>query len=367
MAEVTDGASQETEDLRIGRRGAAAEIVLDRPAARNALSIGMRAHMRARYPAFARDPAIYAVIIRSAVAGAFCVGGDVREMTGLARRDLAAARRGLADELRLCWLHECFSKPTVSLIDGAVMGTGVGISLYGTHRVAGAGYRFAMPEVRIGYFPDCAVVHVLARMPDSIGFYLGFTGRSIGRADALHLGLVTHCIDADRHEAIAAHLADADPVDPVLDGLHRDPGPAPIAAEAARIRRYFEGGDVSGIVARLEQAPAEDRDWAQAVHTDIAKASPTALKVTERAIREARSLDLRQCFIQDYRLAYRFADLADFREGVRAILIEKNGQPTWQPATLGEVTNPMLDALFAPLGADDLSLPTREEIQAARV
>jgi enoyl-CoA hydratase len=367
MAATTEQTKPTADGLRIERRNALADIVLDRPEARNALSIGMRAGLCESFPGFARDANIYAVVVRSAVPGAFSVGGDVREMTGLARSDLAAARRGLADELQLCWLLECFSKPTVSLIDGAVMGTGVGISLYGTHRVAGAGYRFSMPEVRIGYFPDCAVVHAFARMPDSIGRYLGLTGRTIGRADALYLGLVTHCIDADRHEGIAACLADADPVDPLLDGLHRDPGPAQLAGDALRIRRFFEGGDVATIVARLERASPDDRVWADGILADLQRASPTALQVTERAIRNARDLDLRQCFVQDYRLAHRFAELADFHEGVRAVLIEKDGRPKWQPATLDAVTDATIDSLFAALGEDELALPTREQMQAARV
>lgn len=353
--------------LMIARRGAAGTIVLQRPEAQNALSVAMRADLLQAFPMWARDPGVYAVISRSTVPKAFSVGGDIREMSRLMRDDPVAARQGLADELRLCWLHECFSKPTVSLIDGVVMGTGVGISLYGTHRVAGAGYRFAMPEARLGYFPDCGVTQVFAQMPDRIGLYLGLTGRTIGPADALHLGLVTHCIDAKHFPAIEAQIADADPVDPVLDDLHQDPGPPPIAADSQQIARYFGAPSLLAIVASLKAAPAADRAWADAVLADIGRGSPLALRVTEAAIRRAASLDLRATLAQDYRLAYRLVEEADIQSGVRATLIDKTGTPRWQYERIEDVSDARVKAFFASLGEAELALPTRVEMQAARV
>jgi enoyl-CoA hydratase len=240
-------------------RGAAGIVTLNRPLARNALSIPMRAALADAFPRFARDPIVYAVVIRSAVPGAFSVGGDVAEITRLGRSDPATARKGLADELRLSWRHECFTKPTASLIDGPVMGTGVGISLYGTHRIAGEGYRFAMPEVRIGYFPDCGVMHAFARMPRHIGRYLALTGRTIDRADAYFLKLATHTIDSRHFPDIEASLAAADPIDPVLDTRHRDPGPSRIAEEAGRIESMFSGRRIADIVAALEAVGGDGR------------------------------------------------------------------------------------------------------------
>lgn len=366
-AAVEGSGTAAADELHVAKRNAAGLIVMNRPAFRNALTIEMRARLAAAFPGWARDPVIYAVVSRSAVPGAFCVGGDIREMSRLMREDPAAARRGLADELRLCWLHECFSKPTVSLIDGAVMGTGVGISLYGTHRVAGPGYRFAMPEVRLGYFPDCGVTHAFARMPDRIGLYLALTGRAIEQADALYLQLVTHCIEPAHYEQIEAALVDAEPVDPLLDELHRDPGPAPLAADAHRIARYFGAPDVKAIIEELTKATAADRTWADAVLADLARASPLALAITDRAIRRAATLDLRDTLAQDFRLASRFVDVADVQEGVRATLIEKSQTPRWQPASITEIPQRQIDAFFETLGPDELALPTREQMQAARV
>ncbi len=164
-------------------------------------------------------------LIGSSSERAFCAGGDVREMAEWGRTRMAEARQSLAAEYALNWALDRFVKPTVSLIDGVVMGGGVGISLYGTHRVAGERYRFAMPETGIGLFPDDGVSHVLARMPDEIGMYLALTGRSVGPADAYRLELVTHCIPARQFAEIQAAVREADPVDPVLDTRHEEPGP----------------------------------------------------------------------------------------------------------------------------------------------
>ena len=200
-----------------------------------------------------------------------------------------------------------------------------------------------------------------------LGFYLGLTGREIGRADALALKLVTHCIPAARFPEIEAHLAAADTVDPALDGRHVDPGPAPLMAEAPVIARYFQAASLGDTLARLRAATGADKGFADATLALLAKRSPLALAVTDRMIREASRLDIRGALILDYRLAHRFADLPDFREGVRAFLIDKDGNPRWTPANFEDVTPALLDAFFAPLGADELALPTREAMQAARL
>ncbi len=284
------------------------------------------------------------------------------------REDRARARRAFKDEYALNWLHECFSKPTISLIDGPVMGSGVGISLFGTHRVAGEKYRFAMPETAIGLFPDVGAAWPLSRMPDNIGMYLGLTGRSIGPADAYALGLLTHCIPAARFEEIKAALADTWPVDTVLDD---HAGRSRARASSRRTRRTSPTASrrrrVEEIVARLGVVGGKARDWAEGVIADLDARSPISLKVTHRHIRDARALDLRQTLSVDYRLACRFLDGHDFYEGVRAALIDKDGKPKWQPARLEDVTPAMVEDYFVPMGADELALPTRPEMQAARV
>jgi enoyl-CoA hydratase len=339
-------------------------VTLDRPRALNALTTAMRAEIAAAFSAWARDPQVYAALIVSATERAFCAGGDVWEMAEWGRSRPDDARRSLAAEYALNWRLDCFTKPTVSLIDGVVMGSGVGISLYGTHRVAGERYRFAMPETGIGLFPDDGVSWAFARMPDKVGMYLALTGRSLGRADAYRLGLVTHCIPAARFTEVRSALGNADPVDPVLDVRHEDPGSGELEALRPAIARCFGADSVEGIVARLETEQGAERAWAEEALQDLARHSPTSLKVTHRHVRLASQLDLSRTLVQDFRLASRFMQGHDFYEGVRAALVDRDHAPKWHPATLGDVNEAMVEAYFAPLGADELQLSTRAEMQA---
>ena len=350
-------------DILLGIEGAGAVVTLNRPKALNALTAAMRARLADAVPRWSRDPQVYGVVIASSSDGTFCAGGDVREMTDWGKSRMAEARRSLAAEYALNWLLDCFTKPTVSLMNGAVMGGGVGITLYGTHRVAGEAYRFAMPETGIGLFPDDGVSHVFAQMPDAIGMYLALTGRSLGPADAYHLGLVTHCIPAAQFGEIRAAICDADPVDPVLDTRHLDPGPGELEGLRAAIGRCFSADSVEGILARLVAETGAAASWAEAVLAELARRSPLSLKITHRHARQVRGLDLRAVLINDFRLACRFLEGQDFYEGVRAFLVDRDRAPRWQPERLQDVTEAMLDPYFAPLGADELQLASRTELQ----
>ena len=310
--------------------------------------------LAARLPRWARDPQVYAILIGSSSERAFCAGGDVREMAEWGRTRMAEARRSLAAEYALNWSLDRFIKPTVSLIDGVVMGGGVGISLYGTHRVAGERYRFAMPETGIGLFPDDGVSHVLARLPDEIGMYLALTGRSVGPADAYRLRLVTHCIPARRFGEIRAAVCEADPVDPVLDTRHEEPGPGELDEVRPAIARCFSADSVEAILARLGAETGSSAAWAEGVRAELMQRSPLSLAVTYRQMRMARGWDLRTALVHDYRLVCRFLEGEDFYEGVRAFLVDRDRTPRWQPGRLEDVTEAMVDRHFAPLGADEL-------------
>jgi enoyl-CoA hydratase len=350
--------------LVAGIEGAAGIVTLDRPRALNALTSAMRAQIASAFATWKSDPQVYAALIVSATERAFCAGGDVREMVECGRSRPDEARRMMAAEYALNWQLDCFTKPTISLIDGVVMGSGVGITLYGTHRVAGERYRFAMPEAGIGLFPDDGVSWALARLPDEIGMYLALTGRALGRADAYRLGLVTHCIPAARFAEICETIRNADPVDPVLDERHEDPGVGEIEALHDAIARCFGADSVAAIVSSLEDEEGAERVWAEGVLKDLARCSPVSLGVAHRHVRLARHLDLRATLVQDYRLACRFMENHDFYEGVRAALIDRDNAPKWRPSTLGDVSEAMVDAYFAPLGAGELELTTRAEMQA---
>jgi enoyl-CoA hydratase len=359
-------ASEAEADLDARVEGAAGVVTLRRPRALNALTSAMRARIADAFAAWKSDPQVYAALIVSGTERGFCAGGDVREMAEAGRRDLDAACRVLAAEHALSWQLDCFTKPTVALMDGAVMGSGVGITLYGTHRVAGERYRFAMPECGIGLFPHDGVGWVLARLPDETGMYLALTGRSIGRGDAYRLGLVTHCIPAARFGVIRAAIAAADPVDPVLDALHEAPDGSAIDAMRGAIDRCFGAASVEGILTRLETEQGAGRTWAEGVLRDLGRCSPTSLEVTFRHMREAQQLDLAGTLAQSYRLACRFLAGHDFYEGVRAALIDRDQAPKWRPARLAGVSAAAVEGHFAPLEGGELQLASRGEMQAVR-
>lgn len=341
--------------------GRAGFMTLNRPAVLNALTPGMVRTMEACYVKWAAAPRIYGVVVEAAPGRAFCGGGDIRAVSEGAKTDPKSVLGFFRDEYQLNWSLECFTKPNVALIDGICMGGGVGISIFGTHRVAGENFRFAMPETGIGFFPDIGGGFFLSRFAGETGIYLGLTGRSIGRADACYLGISTHCIDAKHFPQIRAAMIESDPIDPVLDALHRDPGESELAALQDAVDRIFSAPTVEEILSRLDAETGVHADWARETAATIRRNAPFSLKVTLRQIREARALPrLKEALIADFRLSSRLLGAPDFHEGVRAALIDKDRAPKWQPQTLAEVTDAMVDGCFAPLGeGEELQLIDR--------
>lgn len=352
-------------EVLIEQQGALIVLTLNRPRALNALNDAMRAAIAAVLPGYMRDPGIYAVVIRSGSDRAFCAGGDVRELSALAKRDLTAGRQSLAKEYRLNWQLDCFNKPTISLLDGVCIGSGVGLTLYNTHRVAGENYGFSMPETGIGLFPDLGVCATLAKLPDEIGTYLALTGRRIGRADAYALGLATHCIPAGEFPAIVSALADAEPVDPLLDSRHIPPGPPPIDAQRSAIREAFAAGTMEEIMARLAIFAAgtgSEAAFCRDVQTELGARSPLSLKITLRHLRAAAAMDLKSTLEMDHRLASHCLAASDFHEGVRAVLVDKDQTPHWEPSRLEDIGAGLVERYFARFDDQDLVLEGREHM-----
>jgi len=342
-------------------------FTLDRPSALNALDNDMCGSLKNAIPRVARNPDIYIVALLSSSPKAFCAGGDVLALSAVAKQDIDTAKSYLRDEYSLNWLFECFSKPTVSFIDGICMGSGAGLSAFNTHRVAGENYKWAMPETKIGLFPDVGIARVLAKMPWPIGLYLGLTGRPIGRADAQWLGLVTHCISSSHFAGILSKLADAEPVDPILDGLNEMQDPGDLQKERGHINEHFSEPTLEKIFCSLAKAESKGSEWAARTSATLKRCSPISLAITLRHIQSALCFDIRETLIEDYRLAVRCLENHDFHEGVRALLRDKDGKPVWQSASYADVTSQVVDRYFAPLSEGDLELPSRTEMQAARV
>lgn len=367
MNEHQANIATEVPKIEVLRSGALQKFILNRPHVLNAFDDEMCNIISAEIPRIARNADIYIVALLSGNARAFCAGGDVLKLTSEAKHDIESAKTYLRNEYALNWLLECFSKPTVSFINGVCMGSGAGLTAYNTHRIAGENYKWAMPETKIGLFPDVGIANVLARMPWPIGLYLGLTGRAIGRADAQWLGLATHCIPSARFPEILTKLSDAEPVDPMLDGLNEIQEIGPLQKEAGPIRDHFSHPSFAEIMKSLTAAEVAGSAWAKSTVADLRKCSPLSLAITDRHIRVARTLDIRETLIEDYRLAVRCLGNHDFAEGVRAALRDKDGQPAWRPSRFEDISSDMVDSYFMPLGDQDLQLPYRTEMQAARV
>ena len=351
------------------RDRAVLQILLNRPDALNALNDAITSAISAAIPNLARDPELYAVIISSTRPNAFCIGTDLAALMQSAQNNIDDARTWLAQEYAFEWLLDCFSKPTIAMIEGAVMGAGAGLTHFCTHRVAAETYKFATPQTAFGFFPDAGMARVLAGLPHYTGFYLALTGRTIGRSDAYALGLATHCIAAAQFNEIVNELADAQPIDPLLDDRHRDPGTGTLAAHYDCISETFSAPDIEELILRLENIRADYHapEWIDNVIIDLKRRSPTALAVTQRHLQRAHRLDLRENLIADYALAAHFLHCKDFYEGVRSMLVDRDEQPQWVPSAQSQVSHDTIEHFLSVTDENRLELASRDKMQAARV
>jgi enoyl-CoA hydratase len=326
-------------------------LTLNRPKALHALNQDMCERMIAALLAWRDDPSVLAIMIDHTGGRGFCAGGDIRQIAEGGRGDGAGARAFFLAEYRLNHLLFTYPKPIVAIMDGVTMGGGVGISAPAQYRIATQRTVFAMPETGIGLFPDVGGGWFLPRLPGETGLWLGLTGARLKAADCLLLGLATDYVAADQIEALTAALLHApDGIDAVLTEFAGDAGSPPLAQVQDRIDRLFVGDAIEAI---WEALGADGSDWAEAQLAILKTKSPQALKVALRQIRAGKT---RATFAEEmaleYRLAVRVCGRSDFQEGVRAVIVDKDNAPRWNPATLGEVDDALLDRLFAPLAPD---------------
>ncbi|MGH6727771.1 MAG: enoyl-CoA hydratase/isomerase family protein [Pseudolabrys sp.] len=350
-----------TDDILFERRGAAGLITLNRPQALNAVTYDMVLALRSQLDVWADDPAITRVVIQAAGARAFSAGGDIRALYDLGKAGRSAeALHFWRDEYPLNVAIKKFRKPYVALIDGLVMGGGVGVSVHGSHRVAGDRFQFAMPEVGIGFFPDVGATWFLPRMPGELGTYCGLTGERFGIADACATGLATHHIPSARFAALLDGLSGTVSVDAVLAAFAEPAGEGPIVARRTTIDRLFTGDSVEDVLAALDRETASgggDAEWAGKTAAVIRTKSPLSLKIALAQVRRGKAWDFETCMRAEFRIVSRVIHGSDFYEGVRAVIIDKDNKARWRPATLGEVSEAEVERHFAPLGAGELVLP----------
>lgn len=320
--------------IRTSVTGAVGEIVLDRPKALNALDQSMIDDMHATLVAWGDDDAIETVLVTSASPRAFCAGGDIRAIRDFAMAgDAAAITRYFGSEYRLNQLIAEYPKPYIALIDGAAMGGGLGISVHGELRIVTENALIAMPETAIGFFPDVGATYFLPRLPEGVGRWLGLTGARIGGSDAVAVGLATHFVPADQLPAMAQQIRDGvDLVDVLAD--HR----APVTTELplTTIASYFpsDAGPVS-ILGGLRGAVGDP--WAAQMADLMDAASPTSLEATAALLTAGEQSSLAECLERELHAAEQITTTNDFTEGVRAVLVDKDRQPSFTPPTLDGV------------------------------
>ncbi|XP_048834673.1 3-hydroxyisobutyryl-CoA hydrolase, mitochondrial isoform X2 [Brienomyrus brachyistius] len=355
--------SQAGSDVLFERVGSASVITLNRPKALNALNLSMIRHIYPQLKNWEKDPETDLVVIKGAGEKAFCAGGDIRAVTEAGRSGDSLAQDFFREEYILNNTIGTYQKPYVALIDGITMGGGVGLSVHGCFRVATEKTLFAMPETAIGLFPDVGGGYFLPRLQGKLGLFLALTGFRLKGRDVQRAGVATHFVESQKLAALEKDLVNLksptlDAVGSMLDtyqkqsSLDRDK-PFSLTQHLDAINRLFEASSMEGILENLRQ---DGSTFAQKQAETLSKMSPTSLKITFRQLQTGAALSLQEVLVMEYRLSQSCMKGNDFYEGVRAVLVDRDQSPRWQPSSLEGVTEQFLEGCFAPLGEHDLRL-----------
>ncbi|WP_296678039.1 enoyl-CoA hydratase/isomerase family protein [Novosphingobium sp.] len=341
-----------TDDVLIRREGAAAFLSLNRPKAIHALTQAMDHAMTAALLEWRDDPTIKAVIIDHAEGRGFCAGGDIAFLRDSALNDGGVSgRRFFYEEYQLNHLLMTYPKPVLAFMDGITMGGGVGISQPARFRIATENTRFAMPETGIGLFPDVGGGWHLSRLPGRIGQFLALTGARLDGAECKWAGLATHYLLHDALAEAKVRLTHGHDPAQVLAALAATPPEARIEANAAKIAKHFASDRFEDILASLAD---DDSEWAAKELATLRTKSPQTCKVALRQLHDSLlCADFAANMTMEYRIGSRVLTLPDFAEGVRAVIIDKDNAPAWNPATPEGVSDALIDSIFAPLPADE--------------
>lgn len=342
------------DDILFDRVGRAGVVTLNRPKALNAVNHDMILALGRALDAWETDAEVSAVIVK-AEGRAFSAGGDILDVY---RAGKAGTPRYefFADEYRLNARLHRFSKPYVSLIDGIVMGGGVGISCHGSHRIMTENAVFAMPEVGIGFFPDVGGSRILSAIRGEFGTYLGLTGARIRYGDALWAGLATHAVSQADLPLLLEEIAQSGDPDRALQPFRREPPRETDDATLHEIANAFLPDTIEDLVDGLRRRAEAGEAFCRGTLDTMMQKSPTSLKVSFVQIRTGAALTMEECMAMEYRILNRMLVGHDFYEGIRAVLVDKDNKPAWEPATLGEVSDADVAAYFARLGDRELDV-----------
>ena len=337
----TPSFSNQAGAVRARRQGRIGRISLDRPRALNALDLGMVRAVAAALDAWRREPEVHVVVVEGTGGRAFCAGGDIRAIyDAVLDADHDGIERFFAEEYALNLAVADYPKPYVALVDGICMGGGIGVSVHGAYRVASEAALFAMPETAIGLFPDIGATYALPRLRGAVGIWMALTGARLGGADAVWAGLATHFVQSERVGVLPEEMAECGIA---ALAFAAEPPPATLPRHAAAIDRCFSAPSVPEIVRRLE---AEDTDWAREQLATLRAMSPSSVLWTFEIVRRGAGRTLKECLDAELALTRHATRHPDFREGVRAMVVDKDRAPRWSPDRIEDVDGNVIAALF---------------------
>jgi len=350
--------TMEEGDVIVRREGAAGVIRLNRPKTINALTVEMCREIEAALDRFETDTDVSVIVLEGAGERGLCAGGDIR--------GLYESSRVAGDLGKVFWREEYilnariakYPKPYVAFMDGLVMGGGVGLSGHASHRVVTDRTKLAMPEVGLGFFPDVGGTWLLSRAPGEIGTYFALTGQTMNGPDAIHARFADAVVPAAKLPALREALtgisrgATSAEVSKVISQFATGEVAGPVAAMQARIDALFAYDSMQDIVSALKR---DDSEFARATLKTLGEKSPRGMAVTLKLLRLAHQAgSLEECLVREYRAALEVFRSDDFREGVRAAIVDKDRNPKWSPSRIEEITPEIVAPYFAEIGADEL-------------
>jgi enoyl-CoA hydratase/carnithine racemase len=354
---MTDAAVAEG-DLIARKEGSAGILRLNRPKAINAATLEMFHDIDKALDAFEVDPDIAVIVLEGAGERGLCAGGDIRALWESSKVKGDLGKILWRDEYILNARIKKFPKPYVAFMDGIVMGGGVGLSAHASHRVVTDKTKLAMPEVGLGFFPDVGGTWLLSHSPGEIGTYFGLTGQTMNGPDAIHAKFADVVVSSSKLPALREALTKVRPgatsanIRKLIEGFSTGETAGPVAAMQGKIDALFSHDRMEDIVAALQR---DGSDFAQATLKTLKEKSPRGMVVTLKLLRLARtSSSLEECLVREYRAALEVFASDDFREGVRAAVIDKDRNPKWSPPRIEDVTPAMVAPYFAEIGADEL-------------
>lgn len=330
-------------------------LTLNRPAGLNAVTLDMVRVLHRQLKEWADEQDVVAVVLRGAGEKAFCAGGDIRSLYDSYQNGDNLHRDFFEEEYALDQYIHAYTKPLLALMNGFVLGGGMGLVQGASLRVISERTRMGMPEVGIGYFPDVGGSYFLSRLPNHLGFYMGLTGNHVGSADSLFAGLADYCVPHEQFAELERRLDEQDWSMPPLQALTNllvsmggtELPDAPFKTLAPAIDEHFSHDNVAAILQSLaSETRAEYRDWAAETLKTMDSRSPLSMSVTLEMLRRGRNLSLAECFAMELHLDRQWFDEGDIIEGVRALIVDKDKNPRWNPPTLDDVTPARVAAFF---------------------